>query len=112
MHIVAALLGVACFALLALGGRYASAIVPEFVGQLAWRVFTCAAAAFCGHLKPARAWRWGAIIVGIQPVCLLLLLGVMGELTNPTRSTGGMVARRCPRARWRCGRMRGPAVSF
>ena len=92
MHTMAAALGVACFALIALGGRYASAVIPEFLGQLGWLTLTCAGAAFCGSRAPDRAWRWGAIVIGIQPVCLLLLLAVTGELANPTPSTGGLVA--------------------
>ena len=92
MHFKAAALGVACVASLAIGGRYLVSVVPEWVAQLVWLVVVLGGSALCGYRSPQRAWRWGAIIVAVQPPCVFLLLAVVGELTKPSSSTGGMVA--------------------
>jgi hypothetical protein len=92
MYGLAAALGATCALLLGAGGRYLSDLIPEWVGQLSWLALNTVASAVCGLLNPHRAWRWGAIVIGVQPVCLFLLAGAVGELRHPTSSTGGMVA--------------------
>ena len=90
MFRVAALLGAACALALAAGGRYFSGVVPEWAAHFAWFTVVLGGSAACGYREPVRPWRWGATIVGVQPVCVFVLLH--GELTHPSSSTGGMVA--------------------
>ena len=86
-------LGVACVAGLAIGGRYnMTSVVPEWVAQLVWLAVVLGGSAICGYRSPDRAWRWGAVIVGVQPPCVFVLLLAVGELASPSSSTGGMVA--------------------
>jgi hypothetical protein len=92
MYGIAAAIGVACVEGLAIGGHYLASVVPEWAAQLVWLVVVVGASGFCGYRSPDGAWRWGAIIVGIQPPCLFLLLLAGGELAKPASSTGGMVA--------------------
>lgn len=91
MYGIAASIGVACVLFLVAGGRYAGGVVPEWVGQVVWLALMTIGAAVCGFLKPVRAWRWGAVIIAVQPVCVFLLSAAIGELERPSRSTGGMV---------------------
>ena len=90
MYGIAASIGVACVLLLMAGGRYAGDLVPEWVGQIVWLALMTIGAAVCGFLKPVRAWRWGAVIIAVQPVCIFLLAAAVGELQRPSRSTGGL----------------------
>jgi hypothetical protein len=92
MYGIAAAIVVACVAGLAFGRHYLSSVVPEWVAQLAWLVVELGGSAFCGYRSPDAAWRWGAIIVGVQPPCVYLLLLAVGELAKPSSSMGGMVA--------------------
>jgi hypothetical protein len=89
---IAAAIGVVCFAGLVTGGNYLASVVPEWVAQLVWLVVVLGGSAFCGYRSPDGAWRWGAIIVGVQPLCLFLLLLAVGELAKPSSSMGGMGA--------------------
>ncbi len=91
MYGIAASIGVACVLFLIAGGHYAGDAVPEWVGQVAWLALMTIGAAVCGFLKPVRAWRWGAVIIAVQPLCIFLLAAAVGELARPSRSTGGMV---------------------
>jgi hypothetical protein len=90
MYGIAAAIGVACVAGLAIGGHYLASVVPEWPAQLVWLVVVLGGSAFCGYTSPDGAWRWGAIIVGIQPPCLFLILLAVGELAKPSSSMGGM----------------------
>ena len=92
MYGIAAAIGVACIAGVATGGNYLATVVPEWVPQLVWLLIVLGGSAFCGYRSPAGAWRWGAIIVGVQPLCLYLLLLAVGELAKPSGSMGGMAA--------------------
>lgn len=49
-------------------------------------------AAACGWWAPERAVRSGATIAGIQPLIFTMVLLVLGEITSPSSSTGGLVA--------------------
>jgi ABC-type multidrug transport system permease subunit len=90
MYLVAAAIGVMCAVSLAVGGRYFAETIPEGAAQLSWVAIVLGGAAICGYVRPGRAWRWGAVIVAVQPVCVFVLLLVAGELHNPSGSTGGM----------------------
>jgi hypothetical protein len=92
MYGIAAVIGVACVAGLLIGGRYLGSVVPESVAQLMWFVVVLGGSAFCGYRSPEGAWRWGAIIVAVQPLCLFLLLLAVGESDKPLNSMDGMVA--------------------
>ena len=59
---------------------------------LQWPALVLIASFACGYRMPERAWRWGAIVVGVQPLVYFLCLLVDGEITSSTRSTGGLVA--------------------
>jgi hypothetical protein len=92
MYAVAAALGVACVASLAIGGRYFAGVVPEWAAQLAWLAVVLGGSAICGYRSPARAWRWGAVLVGVQPPFFWLLLWVVGDIAKPSDPLGGMAA--------------------
>lgn len=92
MYGLASSLGAASVLLLVFGVQYTSSFLPEWVAQLGWLVLSILASAICGFLKPERGWRWGAVVIGIQPVCMYFLMAAVGELSIPTSSTGGKVA--------------------
>jgi hypothetical protein len=82
-------LGLACFGIVA-ALMAGNASEGEIWG--AWLVTTAAAAALVGHCWPARALRGALLIMLTQPPCVLVSVAVAGEITNPGRSTGGLVA--------------------
>jgi hypothetical protein len=88
MYRLAALCGAACVALLVLGGRLLPAL-PEWVGQLVWLGLVVGLSAWCGYRDPRLGWQAGAVVIAIQPVCVLVLAVVTGELAHPSSSTGG-----------------------
>ena len=90
MYGVAAATGAVCALLLCSINVVFS--VPESVAQLTWAVVVLCAAFVCGWLSPVRAWRWGAVIIGIQPLAVFILFLLIGEITNPSTSTGGLAA--------------------
>ena len=92
MYGTASVLGAGLALLLAFSEAYVSRLVPEWAAQLSWLVLTTLGAAVCGYVKPERAWRWGSVIIGVQPACVLFIMAVVGELSEPTSSTGGLVA--------------------
>jgi hypothetical protein len=92
MYFIAAGLGAACAVMLMVSGLFASHIVPEWMAQLGWLVLITAASVACGHRWPEGAWRLGAIVIGVQPVCAFVVFAAVGELQQPASSTGGMVA--------------------
>ena len=90
---VSAAIGVGCFLIVALGGQYLQRSVPEWIPQLLWVVLVAGGSAFCGYRNPDRAWRWGAIIVGVQPLAALVLIPALESLSNsPQSSIGGIAA--------------------
>jgi hypothetical protein len=89
---LAATLGIACPLALGIGGWLFGATVSEWAAQLVWLAVVLGGSAVCGYRSPERAWWWGAIIVGVQPPCVFLLLLVVGELAKPSCSTCGMPA--------------------
>jgi hypothetical protein len=92
MYVVSAALGVLAFLFLALCGQYLGN-VPEEIPQFVWIAIVTGGAAVCGYLSPVRAWRWGAVIAGVQPLAALILIPALDSLSNtPQSSTGGMVA--------------------
>lgn len=92
MYGIAAGIGAACVLLFSATDLLGDGVLPGWVWPLVWLALTTVGAALCGWLKPVRPWRWGAVVVAVQPVCLLLLGAVTGELLSPSRSTGGMTA--------------------
>jgi hypothetical protein len=86
------LCGVASWGILHAGSCWGSGVVPECVLYVAWLVLVIALAAMCGMWDPNVGWRAGAVIIGVQPLCFLTLAVVTGELVDPERSTGGVVA--------------------
>ena len=92
IYIVATIVGTVSITFLLVGGWYASELIPEWIGQLTWFALVILGSAWCGYLQPHRAWRWGAVVIGIQPVIALIIFYFVGELLNPSSSTGGMVA--------------------
>lgn len=91
VYALAATVGSFCVLFLMLGGRYAG-IVPEWAGQLAWLVLVLSGSGLCGYLHPHNAWRWGAVVIGVQPLVVVAVSYVVGELEHPSSSMGGMVA--------------------
>lgn len=92
MYGIAAGVGAACVLLFSATDLLGDGVLPAWIWPLVWLTLTTIGAALCGFLKPVRPWRWGAVVIAVQPVCLLLLGAVTGELWNPSRSTGGMFA--------------------
>jgi len=92
MYGVAAAIGAACLASLMIGGWYLGTVVPEWVAQLTWLAVVLGGSAVCGYLRPRHAWRWGAIIVGVQPLCLYVLFLLIDESSKPSSAFGGMAA--------------------
>ena len=90
MYRLAALSGLACFALIALGGLL-SRTVPEWVGQLVWLGLVITLAARCGYRDPSLGWRAGAAMMLVHVIGFWVLMVVTGELIHPSSSTGGMV---------------------
>ena len=90
MYRVAAAIG-AVSALL-LGSINVVVSIPESVAHLGWLVLVLGASFVCGWVHPVQAWRWGAVIVGIQPLAVFVLLLLVGEITSPSTSTGGLAA--------------------
>ena len=66
--------------------------LPEWIPQLTWLVLVTGAAAWCGHRDPALGWKAGAIVIAVQPLAILVILLVTGELLHPSSSTSGLVA--------------------
>ncbi len=90
---ISAAMGVGCFLFLAIGGQYLQHRVPEWIPQLLWVVLVAGGSAYCGYRNPDRAWRWGAIVVGVQPLAALALIPALEALNKtPKSSTGGMAA--------------------
>ncbi len=89
---LAATLGIACALCLSVFGWLLAATVPEWAAQLVWLAVVLAGAAVCGYRSPERAWRWGAIIVGVQPLCVFVMLLVVREPAKPSSAFGGMAA--------------------
>ena len=89
---LAAALGAACAVSLCVGNVVFGGAVPEWAAQLTWLAIVLGGSVACGFRTPERAWRWGAVIVGVQPPCVFLLLLVVGEITKPTSSLGGIAA--------------------
>ena len=77
---------------LLLGGRYALDLIPEWIGKLTWVTIVINGSAVCSYILPEKPWRWGAIIVVVQPVLAAIILSIVGALENPSSSTGGTVA--------------------
>ncbi len=92
MYGIASGVGAACVLLFSATDLLGGGVLPGWVWPLVWLALTTVGAALCGWLKPVRPWRWGAVVIAVQPVCLLLLGAVTGELLNPSRSSGGMVS--------------------
>lgn len=90
---VSAAIGVGSFLILALSGQFLQATVPEWIPQLLWIVLVAAGSAYCGYRSPVRGWRWGAVVVGVQPIAALVLIPALEALSHtPKSSTGGMAA--------------------
>ena len=89
---LAAALGAACAVSLGVGNVVLGGAVPEWAAQLAWLAVVLGGSAACGYRTPERAWRWGAVVVGVQPPSVFLLLLAVGEITKPTSALGGMAA--------------------
>jgi hypothetical protein len=51
--------------------------IPQGAVQLLWLMM--AAAGLCGYLSPVKAWRWGALVLAVQPLFMLGLTLVRGE---------------------------------
>ena len=92
MYFTSAAAGTFSVIFLLAGGRYASEIIPEWVGQLTWAALVIAGSAVCGYLLPEKPWRWGAMVIGIQPVMAAAILYAVGELENPSSPIGGIGA--------------------
>jgi hypothetical protein len=83
--------GVACFVLLTVGGYLVSDVVPEWVAQLTWIALATVLSAVCGYRDTRLGWQAGAVIMGIQLACFVVLMLATGELIHPSSSTGGLV---------------------
>lgn len=53
--------------------------IPQGAVQLLWLMLMMAAAGLCGYLSPVKAWRWGALVLAVQPLFMLVLTMVRGE---------------------------------
>jgi hypothetical protein len=82
-------LGVACFGIVA-------ALVTVKAGEGAvwgaWLITTAVAAAHAGSWWPRHPLRSGLLIMLAQPPCVLTAVALAGEIRDPGRSTGGLVA--------------------
>ncbi len=92
MYGIAAGIGAACLLLYSATGLVGEGVLPGWIWPLSWLTLTFAGAATCGFLRPVRAWRWGALVVAVQPVCFLLLAAVTGEVLRPSRSAAALLA--------------------
>ncbi|MBL0938385.1 MAG: hypothetical protein IBJ03_05805 [Gemmatimonadaceae bacterium] len=64
--------------------------IPQGAVQFGWLLLMMAAAGLVGYLSPVRAWRWGALVLAVQPLCMLILTLVRGE---PDATTATIPAR-------------------
>jgi hypothetical protein len=92
MYGIAAGIGTACLLLYSATGLLGDGVLPGWIWPLSWLTLTLVGAALCGFLRPVRAWRWGAVVVAVQPVCFLVVGAATGEVLHPSRSAAGMLA--------------------
>ena len=90
MYRLAVLCGIGCFAFLLGCSLLLRSVLPEWVGQVAWLVLITALSAVCAYREPKLGWGAGAVVVGVQPPCLLLVVLLSGEASHPSSSTGGL----------------------
>lgn len=64
--------------------------VPQGAVQFFWLLLMMVAAGVVGYLSPVRAWRWGVLVLAVQPLCMLVVTLVRG---GPDPSAGVIPAR-------------------
>jgi len=85
MFAVATAIGVVCAAGFELSDRcHLSGIIGAAALVAAWLALTLLGSLVCGYVRPARAWRWGATVMGVQPV--YLVVRSIGQLADPANS--------------------------
>ena len=85
----AAAMGTACFGLLLLASGMG---VPKDGAHVFWLVLLPVVAFFGARFTPGAGAGFGVVLIAVHWPLLWLHLALTGELTNPSTSTGGMVA--------------------